>query len=98
MRQYADLVWSCASKAVKEQIEPNAIAQVGLRIPVHIMTPRGGEIVSHHLRTLPRTVEPDSVTPVSGEDKPILINRSGGIACIRKTEITGCVDCPTPCV
>ncbi len=98
MRQYSDLVWSCASKAVREQIEPNAIAQVGLRIPVYIMTEKGWDIVRRHLKALPLNADLDSVTLRSGADRPILINQPGGITCIRKADVKGCVDCPTPCV
>ena len=98
MRGHTDLVWSCASRAVREYIEPNAVAQVGLRIPVHIMTERGWEIVKQHLRAQPHTADLDGVVLSTGEDKPILANRHDGIACIRKAEVKGCIDCPYPCV
>ncbi|MBQ5349743.1 MAG: DUF2099 family protein [Oscillospiraceae bacterium] len=98
MKEYADLVWSCASRAVKEQIEPNAVAQVGLRIPVHIMTENGWDIVRNHLKTLPLMTDPDSVVLTKGDDKPILANRGGKLDCVRKGDIKGCVDCPYPCV
>ena len=98
MQEYSDLIWSCASKAVKELIEPNALAQVGLRIPVHIMTERGWEIVRNHLKVLPGTADLDAVTLQTGKDKPILLNTRGGITCIHKENIKGCVDCPYPCV
>ena len=98
MRKYSDVIWSCASKAVREQIEPNAIAQVGLRIPVHIMSEKGWEIVRLHLKALPMKVDLDSIIPEAGENKPLLINQGGGIACIHKADIKGCVDCPSPCV
>ena len=98
MQDHTDLVWSCASRAVREYIEPKAVAQVGLRIPVHIMTQRGWEIVKQHLQAQPHTADLDSVTLSAGEDKPILANRHDGIACIRRADIKGCIDCPYPCV
>ena len=97
MQQYSDLVWSCASRAVKEHIEPNAIAQVGLRIPVYIMTADGWAIAKNHLRAALQA-DLDAVTPVRGADKPILTHSPEGITCIRKADIRGCVDCPDPCV
>ncbi|MGN0507090.1 MAG: DUF2099 family protein [Lachnospiraceae bacterium] len=98
MKKYSDLIWSCASKAVKELIEPNAIAQVGLRIPVHIMTSNGWDMVKNHLKAKPLLVDLDSISLSAGEEKPILINQPNGISCIRKADISDCVDCPHPCV
>ena len=98
MQRYSDLIWSCASKAVKELIEPNAVAQVGLRIPVHIMTENGWQIVKRHLQAQSLLTDLDGVTLTAGEDKPILIHQADGIACIRRADVKGCVDCPYPCV
>lgn len=98
MQKHSDIIWSCASKAVKELIEPNAIAQVGLRIPVHIMTNNGWNIVKHHLKTKSLLVDLENISLLGGEEKPILINQPEGISCIRKADIKGCVDCPYPCV
>ena len=52
MLKNADIIWSCASKYIKEYIEPNAIAQVGIRIPVHIMTEKGWQLVKNHLEII----------------------------------------------
>jgi putative methanogenesis marker protein 8 len=50
--QKADLVWSCASGAVRRYAGGKAILQVGVRIPVFAMTERGKELVLARIRDL----------------------------------------------
>lgn len=97
MRDFADVIWSCASKQVKEVIEPNAIAQVGVKIPVHIMTKRGWEIVRGHLVNM----NGDKIGEVNlqkGEEKPVVLHSNNKIKVLTKKDIHKCADCPNPCV
>ncbi|MDE6142102.1 MAG: DUF2099 family protein, partial [Bacilli bacterium] len=49
MCDYADVVWSCASKQVRDYIDPASIFQVGVKIPVYVMTENGYEIIKNNL-------------------------------------------------
>lgn len=95
MRDNSDVVWSCASKYVKEEIEPHAIAQVGVKIPVHIMTKQGWNIVSNHLKYMGFS---DDVTLNFGDEKPVLLNDKGKIKILTKKNLRKCNDCPHPCI
>lgn len=97
MQENADIIWSCASKYVKEIIEPNAIAQVGIKIPVHIMTKKGWELVRNHLELM-NTNSLDDISLSSGETKPVLLNSNGTIKKLLKKDIRKCTDCPSPCI
>lgn len=92
----ADIVWSCASKYVKEYIEPNAIAQVGVKIPVHIMTKRGWELVRNHLQMM-NGDEIETELGV-GDEKPVILNQGKSLKLIKKRELHNCGDCPHPCI
>jgi len=48
MREYADLVWSCASSDVRELIGPCAKIQLSKLIPVFVLTNKGVDFVSAH--------------------------------------------------
>ena len=97
MLENADIVWSCASKYVKEYIEPNAIAQVGIKIPVHIMTKKGWELVKNHLEYMSnKSIQ--EVILVKGEEKPIFLNGEEGIKKLVKKDVRKCSDCPHPCI
>lgn len=45
MASHADMVWACASKAVWDIVGPKARVQIGLGIPVFVLTDVGKEIV-----------------------------------------------------
>lgn len=96
MQNHADIIWSCASKYVKELIEPSAIAQVGLKIPVHIMTERGWKLVRNHLLLNGSEELTDGLT--RGDEKPVYLNERGKIKMIKRKEIHQCLDCPRPCI
>jgi Uncharacterized protein conserved in archaea len=103
MQKNADLIWSCASKVVREMIEPNAIAQVGVKIPVHIMTEKGWRLVKNHLEltSLDREgqeVSYDSVVCQNGGEKPIVLNAGSSFQVMAAKDVRGCIDCPHPCV
>jgi len=98
MKDNADVVWSCASKYVKELIEPNAIAQVGIKIPVHIMTERGWLIISNHLMEIYKDVDIKNLKLQKGEEKTIFLNEKGKIKTLKKQQLKKCIDCPNPCV
>lgn len=97
MRDYADVIWSCASKYVKEEIEPNAILQVGIKIPVYVMTKQGYEIVRNHLNLMNGLNDEESIE-LNKEDRPVLLNSSEGIKVLKKSALHTCHDCPHPCV
>jgi len=46
----ADLVWSSASKYVREVIGPKALLQLGLSIPVFILSKEGKKLILNHLK------------------------------------------------
>lgn len=98
MMNHADVVWSCASKYVKSHIAPNAIAQVGIKIPVHIMTEDGWNIVSNHLKYIDSDLEIDNIDLTSGEEEPVFLNSKGIIKKMKKKDVRHCSDCPHPCV
>lgn len=99
----ADIVWSCASKAVKEIVEPNAIAQVGIKIPVHVLSKNGWNLIANHLDHMLKDKNQstnfiDQIKLASGREKPIILNDPKGLKCINKSDLKHCVDCPNPCV
>lgn len=97
MKDNADVVWSCASKYVIEIIEPNAIAQIGIKIQVHIMNIQGWEIVRNHLIEMKNSINYD-IELNKGEEKPVFFNSNDGIKVLKKKYIKKCNDCPNPCV
>ncbi len=98
MKDNADVVWSCASKYVKEIIESNAIAQVGIKIPVHIMSKEGWEIIKNHLIEMNDSLNVNDVELQVGEGKPVFLNQKGDIKVLQKKHIKKCNDCPYPCI
>jgi hypothetical protein len=98
MGEYADVIWSCASRAVKEYIEPKALAQVGVKIPVHIMTKQGFELIKNHLQHLDNNINFNTIDLREGENKPIFINEQNSIKVLTKKNIHNCLDCPHPCI
>ena len=98
MLKSADIVWSCASKYVKKYIEPNAIAQVGIKIPVHIMTKKGWELVKNHLEFMSISNYLDDVTLCEGDEKPVILNQGKSLKLVSKKEVHNCNDCPHPCI
>jgi len=96
MRENADVIWTCASKNVREFVEPNAIAQVGIKIPVHIMTEKGFQIVRSHLMRM--GFDGSVVKLIKGSEKPVFLNEKGKIKVLQKKMLHGCIDCPHPCV
>lgn len=96
MKEFADIIWSCASKNIKKHIQPNAIAQVGIKIPVYIMTKNGWEIAKNHLRYMNHENKLDDIALHSGNDMPVCLNDNNKIKVITKKEIFECCDCPHP--
>lgn len=97
MKDNADVIWTCASKYVTEIIEPNAIAQVGIKIPVHIMTKEGWKIVRNHLIEMNKKLD-TNIELNKGLEKPVFLNSKEGINVLKKKYIKKCTDCPNPCV
>jgi len=98
MKENADVIWSCASKYVQEIIEPNAKAQVGIKIPVHIMTKQGWEIVRNHLIEMNKELENINVELQKGDNKPVFLNSNESIKLLQKKHLKKCNDCPYPCL
>lgn len=98
MRDNADIVWSCASKQVKKFIEPNAIAQVGVKIPVHIMTKKGWMLVKNHLYNMSNNLSLNDIQLTSGDEKSIFLSDSGNVKVLKKKDMHICTDCPHPCI
>ncbi len=98
MLENADIVWSCASKNVKEYIEPNAIAQVGIKIPVYIMTKKGWELVKNHLEFMSNQQKLNDITLCNGDERAIILNQNNDLKLIKKKELHNCTDCPYPCI
>lgn len=57
--EHSDIAWSCASKYAKEVIEPRSLLQIGLKIPVYVMTQRGWDIVRNRVLAIDPTIEKD---------------------------------------
>lgn len=98
MEEYADVVWSCASKMVREYIDPSSIFQVGVKIPVYIMTEKGYELIKNHLELMNDNNSLDNVTLTKGEEMSVALNNSEGIKLIKRKELHNCADCPHPCI
>lgn len=98
MKNNADIVWSCASKQIKTNIEPYSIAQIGVKIPVHIMTEAGWDFVKCHLKYINKNIDLDKIPLSSGENKPVFLNDGDKMIFIQKKELNECDDCPYPCV
>jgi putative methanogenesis marker protein 8 len=52
IEQAGDIVWSCASKLVRGLIGPKALAQVGVSLPAYVLTEKGKDMISNHIRQL----------------------------------------------
>lgn len=98
MKENADIVWSCASKQISNHIEPYSVAQVGVKIPVHIMTQEGWDLVKGHLHHMNDKINFDQTKLSSGDDKPVFLNDGDSIKQIRKDQLEVCTDCPHPCI
>lgn len=98
MQESADVIWSCASKYVKELIEPNALAQVGIKIPVHIMTKQGWNIIKNHLSLMNNQNNLEDILLQQGNEKPVLLNSDDSIKILKKKNLHNCSDCPSPCI
>jgi putative methanogenesis marker protein 8 len=98
MKDYADVIWSCASKQVKEYIEPASIAQVGIKIPVHVMTVDGWKLIRNHLMHMKSNLNLENIQLTNSEEKPIFLNDESTIKVLSKKNIHKCTDCPHPCI
>jgi putative methanogenesis marker protein 8 len=96
MKEYADIIWSCASKNIKKYIQPNAVAQIGIKIPVYAMSKRGWDIAKNHLMYMNHENKLDDVVLRHGNDMPVCLNDNNKIKVIARKEIFECTDCPYP--
>ena len=99
MAEHADIVWSCASKPVREIVAPKALLQIGIKIPVFILSRRGWELVKPRIRAIDSAFDLDAVRLNSGEEMMILHNGPSGLSLMKRKELDDtCVDCPSPCI
>lgn len=103
MAKNADLVWSCASKAVLNHITPNSIAQVGVKIPVYIMSEKGWALAKNHLKIVAEDRGEDiqtleNLTLKKGPEKPVILNDANKFKVIPAKNLNPCSDCPHPYV
>lgn len=47
-RDCGDIVWACASKEVREVVGPSSLLQVGMKIPVFVLTKRGVDFITSY--------------------------------------------------
>jgi putative methanogenesis marker protein 8 len=64
-----DLIWGCASKAIREFIGPKALLQIGVGIPVFALTEKGKKIIAN------RIVQMDTQLLVTRARLPKLVER-----------------------
>lgn len=62
------------------------------------MTGEGWEIVSNHLKVIDDTLESSDIELKKGDDKTIIVNGESGFKVLKKKQISGCIDCPHPCI
>ncbi|MEL7571015.1 MAG: DUF2099 family protein, partial [Eubacteriaceae bacterium] len=103
MAENADLVWSCASKAVLSHIAPNSIAQVGVKIPVYIMSKKGWILAKNHLKIIAQDRGEDisvleNICLQKGDEKPVILNDINKFKVIAAKDLLPCSDCPHPYV
>ncbi len=103
MAENADLIWSCASKAVLSHISPNSIAQVGVKIPVYIMSEKGWALAKNHLKITAQSRGEDiktleNISLQKGAEKPVILNDINKFKVISAKNLLPCDDCPHPYV
>jgi hypothetical protein len=98
MRDNADIIWSCASRQVRDYIDPASIAQVGIKIPVHVMTLDGWKLIKNHLLHMNSNLNLESIQLTNGNEKPVFLNKESIIKVYKRGEIRRCIDCPDPCI
>jgi putative methanogenesis marker protein 8 len=48
IKNYSDLAWSCASKYIRDITGPSALLQIGMKIPVFVLTDKGLDFISSY--------------------------------------------------
>ena len=67
----ADIITSCASKAIRAICGPKALLQAGSAIPVFAMTPKGKDIIIERMRVITNPLYVSHAKlPVQGENDP----------------------------
>jgi len=97
----SDIAWSCASKYAKEVIEPRSLLQIGLKIPVYVMTQRGWDIVKNRVLEIDPSIQGDleKLTIGQGERYFIAHKRPNKLVVKPTSEIRyNLVDSPRPLV
>ena len=66
LAECCDLVWACASRAVREVVGPRARLQIGISIPVFALTDAGKRLVLNRAHALLRRTGASSGRPAAG--------------------------------
>lgn len=98
MAKNADIVWSCASRYVREIVSPASSLQIGIKIPVYVMNQRGLDIVKPRLLTIDSSFDFSDIILTNNADKTVIYNHSGHLTTTKFKDIKNCIDCPHPCV
>jgi len=71
IRKYGDLVWSCASREIREKVGKEAILQIGTKIPVFVLTKRGFDFIASYssCEQLIKSLDPEKQYLISGRYK-----------------------------
>lgn len=56
IKEYADLAWACASKNIREIVGPSAFLQIGVQIPVFVITKKGLDLASSRIKRLNKKI------------------------------------------
>jgi hypothetical protein len=77
--------------------------QVGVKIPVYIMSEKGWELIKNHLILTGKDQHKkintfEQVERKKGKDRPVILNDIGRYRIIPARELRECRNCPHPCV
>ena len=91
MRDYSDISWTCASRYARDIISKKALLQIGLKIPVYVMTKRGLEFVKPRLLNIDPEIE-DRLDSIYKQNKQkekqvIFHDKWGGLGIMPISEI-----------
>lgn len=98
MAKNADVIWSCASKYVRELVAPASLLQIGIKIPVYIMNTKGLDIIKPRLLSIDPSFDFSDITLTESDEKTVIYNQSSHLVKTKFKNLKKCVDCPHPCV
>jgi putative methanogenesis marker protein 8 len=89
IRRYADIVWSCASKNIREEIGPLAILQISKQMPVFVLTGKGIDFISGYAEGPPviKNLDTRKQYLVSNGGKGHVLRLGNFGACVREAHL-----------